>query len=86
MKIWKGMVLYRLNALKSSHFSHSKCYKNHVYEGNYLKLGTYILLEFLLVHIFRFFENFEIWVDFVKNIKKMLKNIKIPKILKISQI
>ena len=31
------------NALKSSHFSHSKCYKNRIYEGNYLKLGTYIL-------------------------------------------
>ena len=38
MKIWKCMVL-RPNALKSSHFSHSKCYKNHVYEGNYLNLG-----------------------------------------------
>ena len=36
------MVL-RPNALKSSHFSHSKCYKNRIYEGNYLKLGTYIL-------------------------------------------
>ena len=42
MKIWKCMVL-RPNALKSSHFSHSKCYKNRIYEGNYLKLGTYIL-------------------------------------------
>ena len=34
------MVL-RPNALKSSYFSHSKCYKNHVYEGNYLKLVSY---------------------------------------------
>ena len=33
------MVLSQ-NALKSSIFSHSKCYKKHVYEGNYLRLGT----------------------------------------------
>ena len=42
MNIWNCIVL-RLNALKSSHFSHSKCYKNNVFEGNDFKLGTHIL-------------------------------------------
>ena len=42
-KFGRKFGLFRaLNALKSSHFSHSKCYKNNVYEGNDLKLGTYI--------------------------------------------
>ena len=36
------MVL-RPNVLKSSHFSHSKCYKNDDSEANYWKLATYIL-------------------------------------------
>ena len=41
MNIWNCIVNYiRPNALKSSHFSHSKCYKNDVYEENDLKLGT----------------------------------------------
>ena len=72
MKIWKCIVV-RPNALKSSNFSHSKCYKNHVYKGNYLKLGTYVhSLESLLVHVFRFFENFEILGDFFEKIKKKL--------------
>ena len=30
------------NALKSSHFSHSKWNKNNAYEWNYLKLSTHI--------------------------------------------
>ena len=63
------MVL-RPNALKSSHFSHSKCYiKPHLWRES---LETWYIhsLESLLVHIFRFSENFEIWGDFLKNNKK----------------
>ena len=71
MKRWKCMVP-RPNALKSSHFSHSKCYKN-----TFLKRITWNLYihssESILVHVFRFFENFEILGDFWKHNKKMLK-------------
>ena len=59
------MEMHGPNALKSSHFSHSKCYENHVSEGNCLKLGT-TFLETLLVHIFRLLENFKIWGIFGK--------------------
>ena len=53
MNVWNCMVL-RPNALKSSHFSHSKCYKNNVSEGSYFKLATYIhSLKNILAHIFR---------------------------------
>ena len=36
------MYVHCSNALKSSHFSHYKCYKNNVSEGNHLNFGTYI--------------------------------------------
>ena len=39
---WNCMVLHP-NDLKCSHFSNSKCHKNNVSEGNYLKLATHIL-------------------------------------------
>ena len=35
----------RPNVLKSSHFSHSKCYTKNVYEWNFLKLSTYIFID-----------------------------------------
>ena len=52
---WKVVIFHIQNAIK-----------NNVYEVNYLKLGTYVLSEALLVYIFRCFEHFEIWEIFLQ--------------------
>ena len=82
MKIWKCMVL-RPNALKSSHFSHSKCYKTAFMKGITWNLvhtffrvssSTYIPFFFLILKFGGFFEKIK---------KNNEKNLKISKISKI---
>ena len=69
MNIFNCIVL-RSNALKSNHLSHSKCYKNNVYEGKWLETWYMHYLEALLVHIFRFLKILKFRGIFWK---KMLK-------------
>ena len=53
MSIWNYMLL-RPNALKSSHFSHSKCYKTPFLGGHLLETFSIHSLEAILVDLFRF--------------------------------
>ena len=54
-------------AMKSIYFSHSKCYKNNVSEGNYLKLAVHTFFRDFSSTYIPVFENLEILGIFYQN-------------------